>query len=64
MRQLSFVIVGLSCIIVGILFIVILSQMVWIQLYPYSPFVPLALYAFSFFLLLLGLRFLVKGLRV
>jgi len=63
MKQLSFILVGLSCIIVGILLIVILSQTLWIQLYPYSPFVPLALYGFAFFLLLLGLRFFVKGLR-
>jgi len=63
MRQLSFVIVGLSCIILSIVLIITLSQMVWIQVYPFSPFVPLALYAFAFFLLLLGLRFLVKGFR-
>ncbi|MFX1465102.1 MAG: hypothetical protein ACFFA5_01330 [Promethearchaeota archaeon] len=63
MKQLSFMIVGLGCIIVGILLIVILSQALWIQVYPFSPLIPLALYGFAFFLLLLGLRFFVKGLR-
>ena len=63
MKQLSFIIVGLSYIIVGILLIIILSQMVWIQVYPYSLLIPILSYGLAFFLLLLGLRFLVKGLR-
>jgi hypothetical protein len=62
-KQLSFLIVGLGCIIVSIFLIIFLSQTVWIQLYPYSPFVQLALYGIAFFILLLGLRFFVKGLR-
>ncbi len=63
MKQLSFMIVGVSCIIIGILLLIILNQAVWIQLYPYSPFVPIFAYGLAFFLLLLGLRFIVKGLR-
>ena len=63
MKHLSFLVVGLSCIIMGIVGILILSQTLWIQVYPFSPFIPLALYGLAFFLLLLGLRFLVKGLR-
>ena len=63
MKQLSFIIVGVSFIIVGILLIIILAQTFWIQVYPYSPFVPILAYGFAFFLLLLGLRFMIKGLK-
>jgi hypothetical protein len=63
MKNGRLMIVGGWHITISLILLTILTQTLWIQLFPFSPLISILAYGFAIFLLLLGVILIVKGLK-